>query len=135
MNSKFYEDFINGKLYFDKTSVLKAYDYLESRPSDSIEELQKSFKAQFIDNFIEGERSSCIKGSKQYSDFKNSAEKYFAKERPVMDATLRTVYDNQGGFNNVTYVLLKPRISAEAFNKKRLLMDDKYMAPIFASSI
>jgi len=86
-------------------------------------------------NFIEGERSSCIKGSKQYSDFKNSAEKYFAKERPVMDATLRTVYDNQGGFNNVTYVLLKPRISAEAFNKKRLLMDDKYMAPIFASSI
>ena len=35
-----------------------------------------------------------------------------------MGATLRTVYDNQGGFNKVTYVLLKPGISAEAFNKK-----------------
>jgi hypothetical protein len=55
MNSKFYEDFINDKLYFDKTSVLKAYDYLEPRPGDSKEELQKNFKIQFIDNFIEGE--------------------------------------------------------------------------------
>jgi len=55
MNNKFYEDFINDKLYFDKASVLKAYDYLEPRAGDSKEELQKSFKAQFIDNFIEGE--------------------------------------------------------------------------------
>ena len=37
-----------------------------------------------------------------------------------------------GGFNNFTYVLLKPGTSAEAFNKKLLPMYDKYMAPIFA---
>ena len=40
--------------------------------------------------------------------------------------------DNWGGFNNFTYVLLKPGVSAEAFNKKLLPMYDKYMAPIFA---
>ncbi|MEO8770318.1 MAG: ABC transporter permease [Ferruginibacter sp.] len=37
-----------------------------------------------------------------------------------------------GGFNNFTYVLLKPGTSAEAFNKKLIPMYDKYMASIFA---
>jgi putative ABC transport system permease protein len=41
-------------------------------------------------------------------------------------------HDNWGGFNNFTYVLLKPGTSAEAFNKKLIPMYDKYMAPIFA---
>ncbi len=40
--------------------------------------------------------------------------------------------NNWGGFNNFTYVLLKPGTSATAFNKKLLPMYDKYMAPIFA---
>jgi putative ABC transport system permease protein len=40
--------------------------------------------------------------------------------------------DNWGNFNNFTYVLLKPGVSAEAFEKKLLPMYDKYMAPIFA---
>jgi len=40
--------------------------------------------------------------------------------------------DNWGGFNNYTYVLLKPGINAEAFHKKLLPMYDKFMAPIFA---
>ena len=40
--------------------------------------------------------------------------------------------NNWGGFNNFTYVLLKPGAKAGAFNKKLLPMYDKYMAPIFA---
>ncbi len=40
--------------------------------------------------------------------------------------------DNWGNFNNYTYVLLKPGITATAFSKKLLPMYDKYMAPIFA---
>lgn len=40
--------------------------------------------------------------------------------------------NNWGGFNNFTYVLLKPGNNAAAFEKKLLPMYDKYMAPIFA---
>jgi len=39
--------------------------------------------------------------------------------------------DNWGGFNNFTYVLLKPGVNVEAFNKKLLPMYDKYMKAIF----
>ncbi|HUS03263.1 MAG TPA: ABC transporter permease [Chitinophagaceae bacterium] len=42
--------------------------------------------------------------------------------------------DSWGGFNNFTYVLLKPAASAQAFEKKLLPLYDKYMAPIFAAS-
>ncbi len=37
-----------------------------------------------------------------------------------------------GGFNNYTYVLLKPNADAKAFTKKMLPLYDKYMAKIFA---
>ncbi len=37
-----------------------------------------------------------------------------------------------GGFNNYTYVLLKPNTDAKAFTKKMLPLYDKYMAKIFA---
>ncbi len=37
-----------------------------------------------------------------------------------------------GGFNNFTYVLLKPGTTPEAFEKKLLPMYDRYMAAIFA---
>lgn len=40
--------------------------------------------------------------------------------------------DSWGGFNNFTYVLLKPGTSAEAFEKKLVPMYERYMAPIFA---
>ncbi|MEO6549834.1 MAG: ABC transporter permease [Ferruginibacter sp.] len=40
--------------------------------------------------------------------------------------------NNWGSFNNFTYVLLKPGVNADAFDKKLLPMYDKYMAPIFA---
>ena len=36
-----------------------------------------------------------------------------------------------GGFNDFTYVLLKPGANVAAFNKKLLPLYDKYMAPIF----
>jgi putative ABC transport system permease protein len=39
--------------------------------------------------------------------------------------------DNWGSFNNFTYVLVKPGVNVEAFNKKLLPMYDKYMAAIF----
>jgi hypothetical protein len=55
MNSKFYKDFVNGKLYFDKNSVVKAYSYFDTTLGDSKAELQQQFKENFIDNFIEGE--------------------------------------------------------------------------------
>jgi putative ABC transport system permease protein len=51
----------------------------------------------------------------------------------ISTATLpKDFQDNWGGFNNYTYVLLKPGTDAKAFNKKMLPMYDKYMAPIFA---
>ncbi len=37
-----------------------------------------------------------------------------------------------GGFNNFTYVLLKPGVNAAAFEKKLLPLYDKYMKPIFS---
>lgn len=40
--------------------------------------------------------------------------------------------DNWGGFNNFTYVLLKPGVNVAAFEKKLQPMYDKYMASIFA---
>ncbi len=40
--------------------------------------------------------------------------------------------DNWGGFNFLTYVLLKPNTNAAQFEKKLLPMYDKYMASIFA---
>ncbi|HEY2348498.1 MAG TPA: ABC transporter permease, partial [Puia sp.] len=39
--------------------------------------------------------------------------------------------DNWGSFNNFTYVLLKPGVTANAFEKKLVPLYDKYMAPIF----
>ena len=39
--------------------------------------------------------------------------------------------NNWGSFNNFTYVLLKPGVTANAFNKKLIPLYDKYMAPIF----
>jgi putative ABC transport system permease protein len=39
--------------------------------------------------------------------------------------------NNWGSFNNFTYVLLKPGVTAETFNKKLIPLYDKYMAPIF----
>ncbi len=39
--------------------------------------------------------------------------------------------NNWGGFGFYTYVLLKPNVKAEEFEKKLLPMYDKYMAPIF----
>ncbi len=41
-------------------------------------------------------------------------------------------FNNWGNFNNFTYILLKPGVDVEAFNKKLLPMYEKYMAPIFA---
>ncbi len=47
--------------------------------------------------------------------------------------TLPTGFANSWGqFNNYTYVLLRPNVNVEAFQKKLLPMYDKYMAPIFA---
>ena len=54
MNSKFHKDFVSGKLYFDKDSVVKAYSYIDSTRGDS-KGIQQYFKENFIDNFIEGE--------------------------------------------------------------------------------
>jgi len=54
MNSKFYNDFANNKLYFDKASVVKAYSYIDLTRGGN-KELQQYFTENFIDNFIEGE--------------------------------------------------------------------------------
>lgn len=54
----------------------------------------------------------------------------------ISSSTILNGGENQqggwGGFNNFTYVLLKPGNTAAAFEKKLLPMYDKYMAPIFA---
>jgi len=51
----------------------------------------------------------------------------------ISASTLPVGYqDNWGGFNNYTYVLLKPGVKAGDFNKKLIPLYDQYMAPIFA---
>ncbi|MEP7268749.1 MAG: ABC transporter permease [Saprospiraceae bacterium] len=51
----------------------------------------------------------------------------------ISGSTLPKDYQNNwGGFNNFTYVLLKPNTSAAAFMTKLLPLYDKFMAPIFA---
>lgn len=59
MNSNFYKDFQNGKPYFDLQSVQKAYKYLQADHISSLEELQRNFQKNFIDNFLEGESIFC----------------------------------------------------------------------------
>ncbi len=54
MNGYFYNDFEDGKLYFDKATVIKASRYL-SPPSIYGKKLKMHFQENFIDNFIEGE--------------------------------------------------------------------------------
>ena len=55
MSEAFYNDFKNGKLYFDKASVIKAGSYLWAPDDKAREDLQASFKKVFIDTFVEGE--------------------------------------------------------------------------------
>jgi hypothetical protein len=55
MNANFYKDFINDENYYDIKTVYEAALYLQPTWGNSGEELEKSFKASFIDNFIEGE--------------------------------------------------------------------------------
>lgn len=55
MNEQFYQDFINGKNYYDLKTVQKAAQYLNPTWGDSKADLQQNFKKLFIDNFIEGE--------------------------------------------------------------------------------
>lgn len=55
MNSKFCNDFENGKAYLKIESVKNVYKYLHADHIHSLEELQQNFQINFIDNFIEGE--------------------------------------------------------------------------------
>jgi hypothetical protein len=55
MNRKFYQDFENGRPYFDLPSVQKAYEYLQADHISTLEELQQNFQQHFLDNFVEGE--------------------------------------------------------------------------------
>jgi len=55
MSEAFYDDFENGKLYFDKASVIKAGSCLWAPDDKTREDLQASFKKLFIDTFVEGE--------------------------------------------------------------------------------
>ena len=51
----------------------------------------------------------------------------------ISESTLKSDnFGGWGGFNNYTYVLLKPQTSALALENKLLPMYEKYMAPIFA---
>lgn len=53
MSRSFYEDFDNCKLYFRKSDVLKAANYLSAERRD-LPALKDHFKADFIDDFVEG---------------------------------------------------------------------------------
>ena len=55
MNSAFYQDFQNDKLYFDLANVKKAYGYLKADQISTLEGLQQNFRQNFIENFVEGE--------------------------------------------------------------------------------
>jgi hypothetical protein len=49
MNRQFYQDFENGKPYFDLPSVQKAYDYLEADHISTLGELQQNFQQHFVE--------------------------------------------------------------------------------------
>ncbi len=55
MNKDFIKEFENGKLYFDISSVKRASKFLKARTGEEQIELEKNFKANFIDNFVEDE--------------------------------------------------------------------------------
>ncbi|MBY0477273.1 MAG: hypothetical protein K2Q24_06480 [Chitinophagaceae bacterium] len=60
MRKAFYNDFKNDGIYFDLPSVLKAYNYLEADHINTLEELQRNFQQNFIDNFVNGESIFCV---------------------------------------------------------------------------
>ena len=59
MDSQFYLDFVNGKLYFEIEDVRKAYLYLKADHINNLSDLKENFKKTFIDNFVEGESIFC----------------------------------------------------------------------------
>jgi hypothetical protein len=55
VNATFSLIFENCKPYFDLASVVHASRFLEARSGRKQKELEDTFKANFIDNFVEGE--------------------------------------------------------------------------------
>jgi hypothetical protein len=55
MNRRFYRDFENDKLYFERHFAEKAYHYIEANSNFTVQELQNNFQKHFVESFIEGE--------------------------------------------------------------------------------
>jgi hypothetical protein len=55
MNKQFYNNFTNDSIYFRLEDVEKAYQFLTTDQRNKIKPLQKNFRDNFINNFIEGE--------------------------------------------------------------------------------
>ncbi len=54
INKQFYKEFTNDTIYFQLQDIEKAYKYLATDQLNRINNLQKNFKDNFINNFIEG---------------------------------------------------------------------------------
>lgn len=54
MSVEFFLDFKNDELHFDLQSIERAYEYLKQDHINTLEELQRNFQENFINNFVEG---------------------------------------------------------------------------------
>ncbi len=144
---RFYED----KIFFADSSLFKifTYQFIEGNSATALNEPNSMVLTQtladkyFPQDAAHGKGKSAVGQSLQ----NNNGDVYkitgVVKDVPknshiifnalISISTLPKDYsDNWGGFNNYTYVLLRPNVNVASFEKKLLPMYDKYMAPIFA---
>ncbi len=141
------KSFYEKKLYYADSNVFKIFThkFLEGNPSTALNAPGSIVISKTLAEKYFGKNTLAVGKSLRtvydvynvtavMEDMPRNTHLYY--DMLISSSTILKGNDNiqggWGGFNNFTYVLLKPGNTATAFEKKLLPMYDKYMAPIFA---
>jgi len=140
-DKSFYQD----KVYLADSNLFKvfSYEFIEGSGANALVAPNSMVLTQSVAEAIFGKNKSSVGNS-----LKNDRGDIYKITGVIKDvpknshltfnilisasSLLNNFNDNWGGFNIYTYVLLRPNTNVDAFEKKLLLMYDKFMAPIFA---
>lgn len=138
---RFYED----KVFYTDSNVFKVFTYafLEGNPNTALTAPNSMVLTQSLAEKYFGKNKAIVGKSLQSSNGEVYKVTGVIKDVPknshlifnalISRTTLPVDFaDNWGSFGFYNYVLLKPGVSAAAFEKKLIPMYEKYMASIFA---
>ncbi|MEP6846072.1 MAG: ABC transporter permease, partial [Panacibacter sp.] len=138
---RFYED----KVFYTDSGIFRAFTYpfVEGNPQTALVAPNSMVLTQSVAERFFGKNKSVVGQSLQNDNGDVYKITGVIKDVPknshiifnILISATSLPQDNNGswgGFNNYTYVLLKPNTSAADFEKKLSPMYDKYMASIFA---